>query len=94
MRNRLNVYWHGKRTIARFPVYLWRLALISTGWSDSDLLTDLCSSLTLHESDSMYRHYTVTEFLIEKLVEYIEEELALSGRLYEKKLYNDGLSLS
>ena len=37
MRNRMNVIYLGKRTTARFPDYLWELAMDATCLSDSDL---------------------------------------------------------
>lgn len=37
MRNRLNVSWHGKRTTARFPVYLWDMALVASALDDDAL---------------------------------------------------------
>ena len=37
MRNRLNVRYQGRRTTARFPEYLWLLALRASGNTDSEL---------------------------------------------------------
>ena len=37
MRNRLNVRYQGRRTTARFPEYLWLLALRASGNTDVQL---------------------------------------------------------
>ena len=37
MRNRLNVVFQGRRTTARFPDYLWRLALFGADFDDEAL---------------------------------------------------------
>lgn len=37
MKTRLNVIFNGKRTTARFPVYLWHLSLVALDCSDNHL---------------------------------------------------------
>lgn len=85
MRNRLNIVWHGKRTTARFPEYLWNLALFASGLSDDNYVADeflvysvKCDAV-LHGDDPLYRHYSASDFVIDQLVTYIEDALTPAG---------------
>lgn len=76
MRNRLNVHWQGKRTTARFPAYLWRLALIASGCSDDDL-SRRCRFQLLDSDPDISA--SASDDVIFYLTSIIEEELTLAG---------------
>lgn len=75
MRNRLNVHWQGKRTTARFPDYLWRLALIASGASDYGLASR-CRAIL---ADCSECRGSASDKVIWYLTDIIEEELTLAG---------------
>jgi hypothetical protein len=54
MPSRLNVIFRGKRTTARFPGYLFDLAILATGFSESAL----CDALRFEISDPENDLYT------------------------------------
>ena len=75
MRNRLNVIWLGKRTTARFPDYLWRLALVASGRDDETMaqkLREFLASCDMAEK-------TASEIAQSYLVNWIEMELFSAG---------------
>lgn len=79
MRNRLNITFNGKRTTARFPLYLWRLALIASSKSDECLCTYLRTRAAECEGDAFYSDHSPSQAVQEWLADLIEEELTLVG---------------
>lgn len=75
MRNRLNVSWHEKRTTARFPDYLWRLALVATGFQDATL----AHKVKLFLDSSRLPSLTASQAVQGYLVNIIELELFSAG---------------
>jgi len=72
MRNRLNVFWNGKRTTARFPDYLWRFAMIATGKADVTIHDDIQDYLskctgTDPQLEKWTASYLVRDYLIREI---------------------------
>lgn len=77
MRNRLDVIHNDIRTTARFPSYLWRLALGATGYTDRRL-----ADLSVKRVRAYARHQpqkSASQLVIDFLVELIEHELIAVG---------------
>lgn len=75
MRNRLDVQFQGKRTTARFPSYLWRLALVASRLDDEQLADRLRSVLRGWSQTSLSASGAAQGFL----VNLIEMELFAAG---------------
>lgn len=76
MRNRLNVNWSGSRTTARFPDYLWRLALIASNVHDHTLQIRVRYYLESIENQSVKG--SPSSFVVGFLADLVEEELTLA----------------
>ncbi len=74
MRNRLNVSWNGKRTTARFPAYLWLLALRASQLTD-DGLRDYMIGRLGYEDQSGLSGLTASEETTMILVSLISIQL-------------------
>lgn len=79
MRNRLNVYWHGKRTTARFSSRLWRMASYALQASDDDLPDLVQDFLDLHNSDRNFRDHSASDAVHAFLCTEIELALFAAG---------------
>lgn len=76
MRNRLNVFWNGRRTTARFPDYLWRFAMIVTGKADVILHDDIQDYLSkCTGTDPQLEKWTASELVRDYLIREIESSL-------------------
>lgn len=74
MRNRLEVSWNGKRTTARFPAYLWRLALRASQLTEEGLRDYMIGSLA-REQEAGYCPFSASDEVIRILVSIVTVRL-------------------
>ena len=77
MRNRLNVHWQGKRTTARFPEYLWQMAMVAMDLSDDALADDVQEHLARVDHRSI-AHLSASDVVKDYLVIFIMAALPSS----------------